>query len=184
MGTPPASGSLDQMRRMQLAARGDGECAWLNASASFENSIRRTVGSGSASGCRITADKKPADAAATALSGEDCIWSDGGQQRLTAQHPAQVMAGHLPGIWQVAGIASSGCETVATVNSKITSAFFTRAGHTIASLLSEGERAWFAGLNDGGAEFRSGFANQSGDAVCVNARLTAPAKSTAFPLPQ
>jgi hypothetical protein len=27
MGTPPASGSWDQMRRIQISARGRGECA-------------------------------------------------------------------------------------------------------------------------------------------------------------
>ena len=83
----------------------------------------------------MTADRKAAVDAATALTGEDCIWSEGGQQGLTAQHPEQVMAGHLPGIWQDAGIANSGCEAVATVSSKITSAFFTRVRHILAPLI-------------------------------------------------
>jgi len=30
MGTPPASGSLDQMRRIQISARGGGECNLLS----------------------------------------------------------------------------------------------------------------------------------------------------------
>lgn len=141
MGTPPASGSLDQMRRMQVAARGGGECAWWNASANFENSIDRTVGTGTASGSRMTADNKPAVDAVTALTGVDCIWSDGGQQGLTAQHPAQVTAGHLPGIWQVAGIASSGCEAVAIVSNKITSAFFMSVRDILAPKIPAGEFA-------------------------------------------
>jgi hypothetical protein len=49
------------------------------------------------------------------------------------------MAGHLPGIWQDAGIASSGCEAVATINSKITSAFFTRVKHILAPNIPGGE---------------------------------------------
>ena len=88
----------NQMSWMQFSARGGGACALLDARANFENSIRRTVGSGSASGCRMNADNKPAVDAVTALTGEDCIWSDGAQQGFTAQHAAHAMAGHLPGI--------------------------------------------------------------------------------------
>jgi len=97
-GTLRLSALPNQMSWMQFSARGGGACAWLNASANFENSIDRTFGSGSASGCRMIAERKPAFAAATALSGEDCIWSDGAQQGFTAQHPAHVAAGLLPGI--------------------------------------------------------------------------------------
>ena len=74
----------------------------------------------------MIAARRPAVDAVTALTGEDCIWSDGGQQGFTVQHAAHAMAGPLPGIWQDAGMASSGCE-VATINSKITSALFTRS---------------------------------------------------------
>lgn len=141
MGTLRLSALPNQMSCMQFSARGGGACAWLDVCANFENSISRTAGSGIVCGCKMTADRKAALDAATALSGEDCIWSDGGQQGFTAQHPAHVMAAHLPGIWQDAGIASSGCEAVATISSKITSAFFTRVRHILAPIIPGGELA-------------------------------------------
>ena len=98
MGTLRLSALPNQMSWMQFRARGGGACAWLDVPANFENSISRTVGSGIASGCKMTADKRTAVDAATAASGVDCCWSDGAQQGFTAQHPAHVIAGHLPGI--------------------------------------------------------------------------------------
>lgn len=98
IGTLRLSALPNQMSWMQFSARGGGACALLDASAKFENWIGRTVGNGRASGCRMTAARRLAVDAATALTGVDCIWSDGAQQGFTVQHPEHFMAAHLPGI--------------------------------------------------------------------------------------
>ena len=74
----------------------------------------------------MTAARNGAVDVDSALTGDDCCRSEGAQHGFSAQHPAQVTAGQVPGIWQEAGIASSGCETVATISSKIISGFFTK----------------------------------------------------------
>jgi hypothetical protein len=85
------------------------------------------MGIGTATGCHVIAGRESAVDLTTAESGEDCCWSEGEQHGFTAQQLAHVTAGHLPGIWHAAGIASSGCEAVAAMSNNVISALFTTA---------------------------------------------------------
>lgn len=89
MGTPPASGSLDQMRRMQISARGGGECA---LSSVLGRKTSDPVASGTASVARAIAGM------ALTFCWSRLVFANGGvagpvrsddvsQQVLFAQHP-------------------------------------------------------------------------------------------------
>lgn len=121
MGTPPASDSLDQMRRMQVASSGGGECARIAALADTAGAIASCWGRKLIGGV-ATSPRTCCLAAPLCRSGCDAgpVFSfDTAQQVMFAQHPGlqASLLGAFDRMHGAAGIRSGVTNTAsATVN--------------------------------------------------------------------
>lgn len=90
MGTPPASDSLDQMRRIQMSANGAGECAVHSTLEEIGDAVAFAWLSAvnAATAGRATMFCWPEPDLANGCTGAAVFFCDVSQQLLFAQHPA------------------------------------------------------------------------------------------------